>query len=64
MAPTRVAGLLGLLLLGQGVLGSAPAPTPVENVVARAESASVPDVTELTDCHKHGEDLYVAPDSP
>lgn len=63
MAPTRVAGLLGLLLLGQGVLGSVLAPTPVERVVARqnSESASAPDVTELTDCHAHDDELYVFP---
>lgn len=64
MAPTRAAGLLGLLLLGRGVLGSVPEPTPVERVVARQDTASIPDVTELTGCHNHGDDLYVTPWSP
>lgn len=60
MAPVRTTGLLGLLLLAHGVLGT-PRPTPTEGyVAARADaSAEAPDVTEVTDCHTHGESLYV-----
>lgn len=61
MAPVRAVGLLGLLLLGQGALGVTLEPTPTEHnhvLVARA-SAEVPDVTEVTDCHPHGDTLCV-----
>lgn len=61
MAAVRAAGLLGLLLFGQGVLSVDLEPTPTEHndvLVARA-SAAAPDVTEVTDCHLHGDTLYV-----
>lgn len=61
MASVRAAGLLGLLLLGQSVLGVNLEPSPTEHnhvLVARA-SADAPDVTEVTDCHTHGDALCV-----
>ena len=61
MAPLRPAGLLGLLLLGQRVLASTPAPTPTDKFLAARASEAAPDVTEITDCHTHGDTLCVPP---